>query len=73
MTVVRYTFDVCIRRKSDMDVYTLAHKLEESIMKTPFVCGCEVKGIHSLRVNSVDVDRAITIQQDKNKTIEELT
>ena len=71
MKVVRYTFDICIKDGCDKDVYSLASELEKSIMKTEYVCGCEVRHTHSCRFNSVDVDRVIKIQNDIQRNIEE--
>ena len=62
MRVVRYTFDICIRRSYEHDVYTLAHALEEHIMGFAGVCGCEVGDSHGNRCNSVDIDKVIKAQ-----------
>ena len=65
MTVVRFTFDVCLRNSTPGDVYTMGRKLEEALTKCEYVCGCEVKSSHTWLANSVDVDKAIAEQNDK--------
>lgn len=65
MTVVRFTFDVCLRKSTPGDVYTMGRKLEEALTKCEYVCGCEVKSSHTLLANSVDIDKAIAEQNDK--------
>ena len=62
MRVVRYTFDICIRKSYEHDVYTLSHALEKHIMECDGVCGCEVRDSHGNRCNSVDIDREIKAQ-----------
>lgn len=71
MKVVRYTFDICIKDACNKDVYSLASELEKSIMKTEYVCGCEVRHTHSCRFNSVHVDDVIKVQNSKQKNIGE--
>ena len=66
MTVVRFTFDVCLRKSTPVDVYTMGHKLEEALTKCEYVCGCEVKESHTLLANSVDIDK--TIEEQNNKS-----
>jgi len=57
MTVVRYTFDVCLRDRMDEDTYTKARRIEEAILKCDGVCGCEyaykadAEGYSSVNVN----------------------
>lgn len=57
MTVVRYTFDVCLRDGIDKDTYSMARRIEESILKCNGVCGCEyaykadANGYSSVNVN----------------------
>lgn len=62
MKVVRYTFDICIHKSYEHDVYHLAHALEKHIMDCSGVCGCEVKSSHVENRNAVDVDRVIEAQ-----------
>lgn len=70
MRVVRYTFDVCIRSSYEGDVYTMAHRLEEGIMKVNNVCGCEVsKSTHASLYNCVDVDDVIETQNADRRII----
>ena len=69
MTVVRYTFDVCIRKSYPHDTYTLASQLAESIMKTEGVCGCEACSTHSDIVNSVDVGKIIALQNEHGTVV----
>ena len=42
MTVVRYTFDVCLRDGLNKDTYSMSSLIEESILGTAGVCGCEL-------------------------------
>lgn len=57
MTVVRYTFDVCLRDGLGKDTYTMGSLIEESILGTAGVCGCErvpkadAEGYSSINVN----------------------
>ena len=69
MRVVRYTFDICIHKSYEHDVYTLASVLEKHIMECAGVCGCEVKSSHVERVNAVDVDAVIAEQNHPACTV----
>lgn len=57
MKVVRYTFDVCLREGLDKDTYCMGSLIEESILGTAGVCGCELnhtadaEGFSSVNVN----------------------
>lgn len=57
MTVVRYTFDVCLRDGLNKDMYSMGSLIEESILGTAGVCGCELahkadaEGYSSVNVN----------------------
>ena len=57
MKVVRYTFDVCLREGLDKDTYSMGSLIEESILGTAGVCGCELnhtadaEGFGSVNVN----------------------
>ena len=42
MTVVRYTFDVCLRDGLNKDTYGMGGLIAESILGTAGVCGCEL-------------------------------
>ena len=42
MTVVRYTFDVCLRDGLSKDTYGMGGLIAESILGTAGVCGCEL-------------------------------
>lgn len=42
MTVVRYTFDVCLRESINKDTYSMGSLIAESILGTDGVCGCEL-------------------------------
>lgn len=71
MTVVRYTFDVCLRDAIDKDTYSMARLIEESIMKCNGVCGCEtVHKTDGLRYNSVSVTGAMEWQRNNKKWID---
>ena len=64
MTVVRYTFDVCLRDGLNKDTYSMGSLIAESILKTAGVCGCEVA--HKADAGgygSVNVNDAIKWQQ----------
>ena len=64
MTVVRYTFDVCLRDGIDKDTYSMAHLIEESIRKCNGVCGCEaVLTADKLGYSCVNVNNAIEWQR----------
>ena len=71
MTVVRYTFDVCIKSNPSKDVYSMAYELEKSILNTANVCGCEATGNHTLMVNAVDVDKVIRVQNESGNIVGE--
>ena len=57
MTVIRYTFDVCLRDGIDKDTYSMGSLIAESILGTAGVCGCELaykadaEGYSSVNVN----------------------
>ena len=70
MKVVRYTFDVCIRSGYEGDVYTLAPKLKDGIMKVTDVCGCDIsEHTHSSLFNCVDVDDVIEVQNATRRNV----
>lgn len=72
MTVVRYTFDVCLRDGIDKDIYSMAHLIEESIMKCNGVCGCEnAHETDSRGYNSVNVNNAIEWQRTNRRWLGE--
>ena len=72
MTVVRYTFDVCLRDGINKDTYAMARQIEESILKCNGVCGCETAHKADGRgYNSVSVNGAIEWQRNHKKWIEE--
>lgn len=57
MTVVRYTFDVCLRDGLNKDTYSMGSLIEKSILGTAGVYGCELahkadaEGYRSVNVN----------------------
>ena len=64
MTVVRYTFDVCLRDDIGKDTYSMGSLIEKSILGTAGVCGCEIA--HKADAggySSVNVDNAIKWQR----------
>ena len=72
MTVVRYTFDVCLRDGIDKDTHTMARQIEESILKCDGVCGCEtVHNADERGYNSVSVNGAIEWQRSHKMWIDE--
>ena len=71
MTVVRYTFDVCLRDGVNKDTYSMARQIEESIVKCAGVCGCEtVHNTDNRGYNSVSVNGEIEWQRNNKKWIE---
>ena len=74
MTVVRYTFDVCLRDGLTQDTYSMGILIAETILGTAGVCGCEIAhraGEQELGYNSVDINKAIEWQRDNRKWIGE--
>lgn len=64
MTVVRYTFDVCLRNGIDKDEYTMGGLIEKSILDTAGVCGCELAHKADAEgYSSVNMDDAIKWQR----------
>ena len=64
MTVVRYTFDVCLRDSIGKDEYTMGSLIEKSILGTAGVCGCErAHKADTEGYGSVDVSDAIKWQR----------
>lgn len=64
MTVVRYTFDVCLRDGLDKDTYSMGSLIEKSILGTAGVCGCEIAHKADAEgYSSVDVNDAIKWQR----------
>lgn len=64
MTVVRYTFDVCLRDGLNKDTYGMGGLIAESILGTAGVCGCEL--VHKADAegySSVNVNDAINWQR----------
>lgn len=72
MTVVRYTFDVCLRDRMNEDTYTKARRIEEAILKCDGVCGCEYAyNADNRGYNSVNVNEAIEWQRNHRKWLGE--
>lgn len=72
MTVVRYTFDVCLRDNLDKDTYSMGSLIAESILGTDGVCGCEIA--HKADADgysSVDVNAAINWQRTNRRWLGE--
>ena len=72
MIVVRYTFDVCLRDGVNKDAYSMGSLIEESILGTAGVCGCELA--HKADVegySSVNVDDAIKHQRANGRWLGE--
>ena len=63
MTVVRYTFDVCIRTGANKDEYDISRDIEKAIMGCNNVCGCETFLGDQKGYSSVDVSDAIKWQR----------
>ena len=64
MTVVRYTFDVCLRDGLNKDTYSMGSLIEMSILGTAGVCGCELAHKADAEgYNSVNVNDAIKLQR----------
>ena len=64
MTVVRYTFDVCLRDGTNKDEYSMGSLIEKSILGTDGVCGCELAhNADAEGYSSVDVNDAIKWQR----------
>ena len=64
MTVVRYTFDVCLRDGLNKDTYSMGGLIEKSILDTAGVCGCELAHKADAEgYSSVDVNAAIKWQR----------
>ncbi|MBQ1344742.1 MAG: hypothetical protein IIY62_00125 [Kiritimatiellae bacterium] len=70
MTVVRYTFDVCLREGLGKDIYTMGSLIEKSILGTAGVCGCE-RSHDADGYSSVKVDAAIRWQRDNGRWLDE--
>lgn len=72
MTVVRYTFDVCLRDGINKDTYSMGSLIAESIQKTAGVCGCEVAHkADSEGYTSVNVNDAIKWQRANRRWLGE--
>jgi len=68
MTVVRYTFDVCLRDGINKDEYSMGSLIEKSILGTNGVCGCEIA--HKMDAegySSVNVNDAIKWQRTNGR------
>ena len=74
MTVVRYTFDICLRDGLNKDTYSMGSLIEKSILGTNGVCGCEIAHKaceQELGYNSVNIYEAIKWQRSKRQWIGE--
>ena len=72
MTVVRYTFDVCLRDGLDKDTYSMGSLIEKSILGTNGVCGCELAHKADAEgYSSVDVNDAIKWQRTNRRWLGE--
>ena len=72
MTVVRYTFDVCLCNGIDKDEYTMGGLIEKSILDTDGVCGCELANKADAEgYSSVNVDDAIKWQRTNGRWLGE--
>lgn len=72
MTVVRYTFDVCLRDGLNRDTYSMGSLIEKSILGTAGVCGCEVANkADSSGYSSVDINKAIEWQRTNRRWLGE--
>lgn len=72
MTVVRYTFDVCLRDGLNKDTYGMGGLIAESILGTAGVCGCEL--VHKADAegySSVNVNDAINWQRTNRRCLGE--
>lgn len=72
MTVVRYTFDVCLRDVLNKDEYSMGSLIEKSILGTAGVCGCEL--VHKADAEgygSVNVNDAIKWQRANRRWLDE--
>lgn len=72
MTVVRYTFDVCLRDGLDKDTYSMGSLIEKSILGTDGVCGCEIAHkADAEEYSSVVVNDAIKWQRANRRWLAE--
>ena len=72
MTVVRYTFDVCLRDGLNKDAYSMGSLIENSILGTAGVCGCELAHKADAEgYSSVDVNEAIKWQRANSRWLGE--
>lgn len=72
MTVVRYTFDVCLRDGLNKDTYGMGGLIAESILGTAGVCGCElVHKADAAGYSSVNVNDAINWQRTNRSCLGE--
>lgn len=72
MTVVRYTFDVCLRDGLNKDIYSMGSLIEESILCTAGVCGCELaRKADTDGYSSVNVNDAIRWQRTNRRWLGE--
>ena len=72
MTVVRYTFDVCLRDGLNKDTYGMGGLIAESILSTAGVCGCElVHKADAAGYSSVNVNDAINWQRTNRSCLGE--
>lgn len=72
MTVVRYTFDVCLRDGLNKDTYSMGSLITKSILDTAGVCGCEI--VHKADAegySSVNVNEAIKWQRTNRRWLGE--
>lgn len=72
MTVVRYTFDVCLRGGLNKDTYCMGRLIEKSILGTDGICGCEIAhNADSRGYSSVDINKAIEWQRTNRRWLGE--
>lgn len=72
MTVVRYTFDVCLRDGINKDEYSMGSLIAKSIVGTSGVCGCELAHkANAEGYSSVNVDDAIKWQRTNRRWLGE--
>lgn len=68
MTVVRYTFDVCLRDGLNKDIYSMGSLIADSILGTAGVCGCELNHrADEVGYSSVNVNDAIKWQRTNRR------
>lgn len=72
MTVVRYTFDVCLRDGLNKDIYSIGSLIADSILGTAGVCGCELNHkADEVGYSSINVNDAIKWQRSNRRWLGE--